>query len=143
MSGLWGNQRRRRLFTSPARRRRSVPEWAWIPFAALATVLGLLAALRALGVDGPAFYRWLTDPRQPLVPALFLGSIVAAAALYGRARSAAGRVIGVLSVSSFAIGALVLGMASYINCAPDGPPFFEPLIWVLASAPTATTGSIW
>ena len=51
MSGLWGNQRRRRLFTSPARRRRSVPEWAWIPFAALATVLGLLAALRALGVD--------------------------------------------------------------------------------------------
>lgn len=141
MSGLWGNQRRRRLFTSPARRRRSVPEWAWIPFAALATVLGLLAALRALGVDGPAFYRWLTDPRQPLVPALFLGSIVAAAALYGRARSAAGRVIGVLSVSSFAIGALVLGMASYINCAPDGPPFFEPLIWVLSGNGAAPWGA--
>ena len=132
MTGVIAGRRRRRLFASPARRRRSVPQWAWLPFAVLAALLGLLAALRALGVDGPDWYRWLTDPRQPVVPAVFLGSIVAAAALYGRARNAAGRVIGVLSLSAFAVGALVLGLASYVNCAPGGLPFFEPLTWVLS-----------
>ena len=132
MSGLIGIWRRRRLFASPSRRRRSVPDWAWIPFGVVAVALGLLTALRALGVDGPDWFRWLTDPRQPVVPGAFLGSIVTAAALYARARTASGRVIGVLSVTAFAIGALVLGLASYLNCAPDGPPFFEPLTWVLS-----------
>ena len=132
MNGLISGWRRRRLFASPARDRRPVPAWGWIPFAAIAGALALLTALRALGVDGPDWYRWLTDPRQPLVPALFLGSIVASAALYGRARNSPGRVVGVLSVSAFAVGALVLGIASYINCGVDGPPFFEQLIWVLS-----------
>jgi len=134
MGGLISGWRRRRLFASPSRNRRSVPEWLWIPFAGVAAFLGLLAALRALGVDGPNWYLWLTDPRQPIVPAVFLGSIVAAAALYGRSRNTPGRVIGVLTVTAFAISALVLGLASYINCAPDGPPFFEPLIWVLSGS---------
>lgn len=132
MGGLLRGWRRRRLFASPSRDRRPLPGWSWIPFAALAGVLGVLAALRALGVDGPDWYRWLTDPRQAVVPALFLGGILAAATLYGRARNAPGRVVGVLSVSAFALGAVVLGMASYLHCGGDGPPFFEQLIWVLS-----------
>ena len=132
MTGVIAGWRRRRLFASPTRKRRAVPRWAWLPFAVLATLLGLLAALRALGLDGPDWLLWLTDPRQPVVPAVFLGSIVAAAGLYGRARHVAGRVIGVLSLSAFAVGALVLGLASYVNCAPQGLPFFEPLTWVLS-----------
>ncbi len=141
MSGLFRSWRRRRLFASPSRGARRVPRWAWIPFAVLAGTLGLFAALRALGVSGQAWFDWLTDPRQVLVPALFLGSIVASAALYGRARNAPGRVVGVLSVSAFAVGALALGLASYISCAPDGPPFFEPLIWVLSGNGTEPWGS--
>lgn len=141
MNGLFRRWKRRRLFASPSRAARNVPRWAWIPFAALSGLLGLFAALRALGVDGPPWYTWLTDPRQVLVPTLFLGSIVAAAALYARARNAAGRVVGVLSVSAFAVGALVLGLASYISCAPDGPPFFEPLIWVLSGNGTEPWGT--
>lgn len=126
-----GGWRKRRLFASPTRRR-SLPDWAWTPFAGLAAALGGAAGLRALGVDGPGWFRWLTDPRQALVPAVFLLSIVAAAALYGRVRNSPGRVIGVLTVSAFAVFALLLGIASYIHCAPGGPPFFEPLIWVLS-----------
>ena len=141
MSGLFRGWRRRRLFASPSRGARTVPRWAWIPFASTAGFLGLCAALAALGVSGGAWFDWLTDPRQVLVPTLFLGSIVAAAALYGRARNAPGRVVGVLSVTAFAMGAVVLGLASYISCAPEGPPFFEPLIWVLSGNGTEPWGS--
>lgn len=141
MGGLLRGWRRRRLFASPSRDRRPLPGWSWIPFAVLAGVLGLLAALRALGVDGPDWYRWLTDPRQVLVPTLFLGGIVVAAALYGRARNAPGRVVGVLSVSAFALGALLLGLASYVYCGGDGPPFFEQLIWVLSGNGAEPWGS--
>ncbi len=134
MGGLISGWRRRRLFASPTRGRRPVPRWSWIPFAAVAGCLALLAAARALGTDGPTWFQWLTDPRQPVVPGVFLGSIVAAAALYGRSRNARGRLVGVLSVSGFAVGTLVLGMASYFHCSVEGPPFFEQLIWVLSGA---------
>ncbi|MFT3969997.1 MAG: hypothetical protein QM695_06895 [Micropruina sp.] len=132
MSGLISSWRRRRLFAAPVHGRRPVPRWSWIPFAALAGVLALLTALRALGVDGPGWYLWLTDPRRPIVPAAFLGSIVAAAALYGRSRQATGRVVGVISVSAFALAAVLLGLVSYLHCSTDGPPFFDQLIWVLS-----------
>ena len=132
MGWLVSRWRRRRLVAAPTLGRRPVPRWAWTPFAALAGVLTVLAAVRALGLGGPGWYLWLTDPRQPIVPGLFLGSILAAAALYARSRSARGRVVGVLSVSAFALGAVVLGLVSYLHCGVDGPPFFEQLIWVLS-----------
>lgn len=132
MSGLISSWRRRRLFAAPVHGRRPVPRWSWIPFAGLAGGLGLLSALRALGVGGPDWYLWLTAPRQPLVPAVFLGSIVAAAALYGRSRNTTGRLVGVISVSAFAVSAVVLGLVSYLYCSTDGPPFFDQLVWVLA-----------
>ncbi|MFT4225217.1 hypothetical protein [Micropruina sp.] len=132
MSGLISSRRRRRLFAAPVHGRRPIPRWSWAPFAVLAGGLALLTALRALGLDGPQWYLWLTDPRQPFVPAVFLGSIVAAAALYGRSRNAAGRVVGVISVSAFAVAAVLLGLVSYLHCSTDGPPFFDQLIWVLS-----------
>lgn len=132
MSGLISSRRRRRLFAAPVHGRRPIPRWSWVPFAALAGGLALLTALRALGLDGPLWYLWLTDARQPIVPAVFLGSIVAAAALYGRSRNTAGRVVGVISVSAFAVAAVLLGLVSYLHCSTDGPPFFDQLVWVLS-----------
>lgn len=94
--------------------------------------LAVLTAVRALGVDGADWYLWLTDARQPVVPAVFLGSIVASAALYGRSRNTTGRVVGLISVSAFALAAVLLGLVSYLYCSTDGPPFFDQLVWVLS-----------
>lgn len=40
--------------------------------------------------------------------------------------------VGVISVSAFALAAVLLGLVSYLHCSTDGPPFFDQLIWVLS-----------
>ncbi len=130
--GSWvGAWRARSLFAAPARTRWVTPRWLWWLPAAVAVLVGVMLGLRALGFRSAGVFDALTDPSQALIPAVFLASILIATWLYGRARGLAGRVIGVLTVSAFAVSAVLLGYVTYVNCTPGEPPFFGPLILVL------------